>query len=276
MSTPSSRKTAITPVHNSPRDGAGPTDDGGDPQQQVREPEALDPTQQVWMARTTLLILNLLLLLGNLIHLFVDEPHEPSHPIFSRPAWNGDYDESHIEILGHVQLVAATIMLLFLWITRHAAVYGVWALVILAITVDDLLQIHERGGAVLVSALGLPAVAGLWPQDLGELLVWAAMAFVLGIVLVIGHLRAPRYAGGDFWLLAGLVAFLAMFGVGVDQLHVIVEPHVPPLAGTALALLETSAELVFMTLIVLAVHQMAIQPKMPLRSAPRHPGNLSR
>lgn len=234
-------------------------------------PRPLPPTHQVWALRAALFVLTAVFLVGNVLHLQVNDPHEPTHPVFSHPGWNGDYDGSHVEIFGHIELTLAAAVLFALAFSRRVLVYGAWALTVAALTVDDLMQVHERGGAVLVTALDLPAVAGLRPQDLGELAVWGILALVLGMFLLVGYLRAPGYARRDSWILVACLLVLVVFGVIIDQLLIIVAPRITPLAYHSLVLTETAGEIVAMTLILLAAHQMAVRPRQATVVADRGP-----
>ncbi|WP_150307189.1 hypothetical protein [Planctomonas psychrotolerans] len=216
---------------------------------------------QLWMFRLTFLLLSVLMLVGNVIHLAVVRSEGTPDPVFAKPAWNGDGDGSHIEMLGHIQLVAAAVILVFLCIGRRVMVYGAWAAIVIALVIDDLFQVHERVGADLVTTFDLPALIGLRAQDLGELLTWAGLAGILGVLLLVAHLRAPLPDRRNSLLLAVLTVFLAVFAVGVDQAHVIIQPHVPLWIDTALTLTETAGELLGMTLILIAVHTMAVRPR---------------
>ncbi|WIM73288.1 hypothetical protein QP028_07285 [Corynebacterium suedekumii] len=88
------------------------------------------------------------------------------------------------------------VFLLFAGAIRRIGVYAAWGVVMAAIVIDDMLQLHERVGEVLVREFDLPAIGGLRPQDSGELAVWGELAGVLGIGLLIAHIRAPAPRAG--------------------------------------------------------------------------------
>ena len=207
------------------------------------------------MLGVALVLLDLLLLAANLAHLTADQPGEPV-TIFSGPVWNGDLDGSFLELFGHLQLIGAAVVLAFLTVVRRSFLHAAWALALLVVVVDDFAQVHELQGGLLGARLGLPAVLGLRPQDLGELIVWGVEGVVVGVVLVVATVLATRQQRRESVVLLGCIVVLAVFGVGVDQAHIIIEPHVPPLVATAITLLETAGELGAMTLVVLVVHRM--------------------
>jgi hypothetical protein len=215
-----------------------------------------------WMLAAVLLTLDLLFLLGNVVHLASNDPDEPVTR-FSAVQWNGNYDGTFVEMFGHTQLVGGAVMLVFLAVIRRSPSFVVWTGVLVVLVADDFFQIHESVGADLVRRHGLPAVAGLRPQDLGELLVWAVLALVLGSALLISYFFSSRADRRHSRALFGWLCLLAVFAVVIDQLHVILEPHVSHTVSLALTLTETTGELVGMTLIVLAIHRIALRTRRP-------------
>lgn len=212
-----------------------------------------------WMLAVVLFFLDGLYLLGNVVHLTSNDPGEPTSP-FSAVQWDGNNDGSYIEIFGHTQLLAGAVMLLFLVVTRRSLTFAVWTVLLLVLVIDDFLLVHESGGAMLVNSFALPAVAGLRPQDLGELIVWAAMAGVLGCALLIAYVVGSESERRDTRTLFGWLCLLIVFAVGVDLLRIAVEPHLGYLGNLVVTLVETTGELVAMTLIVLAVHRIVERP----------------
>lgn len=234
--------------------------------QHLDSPPPLSPSQQVRAMGITWLTLDALFLLGNALHFQFDGPGEPEHYLLSEMTWNGDYDGSYIEILGHIQLVAALVWLMFVGIRRHVLVYWAWSLVLFAITFDDFMQIHERWGERVARAFDFPAIAGLRPDDLGEMMMWATAALLLCPFLLMSHLRAPKYARRDSWVMVILVILLAGFGVVVDQLHIMVTSDLSAVGNATWGFIETSGELLAMTLLLLAAHRMAVYPSSVSRS----------
>ncbi len=214
------------------------------------------PIDQSRMLLLILAIVDALLLAANVIHWTIGD----DDPVFSNPAWDGDIEQSYIENFGHILLISAIVMLIVILRRRLVMVLVAWTLILTALVIDDLFEVHERGGEALVSLIGLPSIAGMRGQDVGELLVWCAMVVPLGIVLVIGHVRAAPVDRRDSRTLFTLVAVLAAFAVVLDALSHPIGELVPPPVGTFLTLLETTGELVAMSLIVVAVHRMTLRP----------------
>ena len=195
-------------------------------------------------------VLGILLLGANLYHFVVDEPHEPTHPVFSSRWWNGDRDRSAIELFSNLQLLAAAAVLVLVFRRTRTGVYAAWAVLLAVVVADDLFTLHETVARAIWTRIDLPPVLGLPPGPLAELMVWAVLVPALGAMLLLAHRKAPAAARRDSWLLLILAAALALFVVGVDAVHVIVEPAIPPLVDSALNLLETAGELFAMTAIL--------------------------
>ncbi|HET6529864.1 MAG TPA: hypothetical protein VFH03_04505 [Actinoplanes sp.] len=215
-------------------------------------------------------VVDVLVIAGYLRHLLYNDAAESRDPVFSAETWNGNIDGSFAEFLGHVQLICACVALFFLWRAGRTAAYGAWGLAFAAVVADDLFMLHERGGRALAQAFAVPAVSGLRPQDLGELAVWALMGAIIAPLLLVTHLRAGAGARRRSLTLLALVAALAAFAVAVDLVHTLAKPWVPPLADTAVAVLEATGELSVMTLILLAVSGMVLEDAS--RSARRASG----
>ncbi|WP_156809072.1 hypothetical protein [Arthrobacter sp. TB 23] len=213
------------------------------------------------------LAVDALLFLAYATHLRADDGGAVA--LFSSQRWDGDTDRSIPELLGHIQLALAGFFLLSLVALhrrrsgqlRPSLVYAAWTAILAAITLDDFLMIHERVGGFLADALGLPAVAGLRPVDLGELLVWGGVAVPLGIALLLAHrVGAPGARAGSrlFMILAGI---LVLFGVGIDMVHVMTTTVFDAPVRQFLTFLETGGELVSMSLmLVCSIHLRRIYP----------------
>ncbi len=177
--------------------------------------------------------------------------------------FDGNRDRSLIELAGNLQLLLASILLLWIAVAPArkaerflaAAVYGAWGLVLLAITGDDFLAVHEGAGRALASGLDFPSVFGLRPQDLGELLVWAMAAAALGVPLIVTHLISRGRPRRDSNVFIGLAVLLVLFAVGLDMMHFVLEEYLPKLALSAMEQAEIAGELGAMTLMMVwAVH----------------------
>jgi hypothetical protein len=131
--------------------------------------------------------------------------------------------------------------------TRRTAFFG-WGLIFAFLLLDDILMIHERSGRLLAGTLGFPALFGLRPQDLGEVVMAAAIGIIAIALVVIVHRRGEaqsRQLSADLMFL--LVA-LAVFGVFFDVLHTIMFFRAPALAQ-AFSLVEDGGEMLVVSLI---------------------------
>ncbi|MBG6216153.1 hypothetical protein IWX75_000590 [Arthrobacter sp. CAN_A6] len=215
----------------------------------------------VWLTGGVLAVVSLGVLIGNVQHLRRVRGFEDSK-------WNGDLDGSYAELAGHGVLVIASLLLVALTLRlRSGWAYGAWALVLAGLVVDDFFLLHERGGEYLAGVLSLPSVLNLRPVDLGELIVWAAEAAVLGIVLIRAHLASSRGVRRDSWSLLALMVVLALFAVLIDMIHIAVESGISQRSNNIFGLAETAGELGVMALILLRAVQIF------LRTGPSASGN---
>lgn len=234
------------------------------PQRGFEAPPALSARLQVWTTLVALLLITGLLLAGNVMHNLGDGSEEGIIGVFAPIAWEGDFDGSHIEVWGHIQMLAAGVVLLVLSVVHRASVFSAWALVSIVIVIDDLFQIHEKGGEYLAVAWELQPAFRLRDVDFGELIVWTAIGTMLLIPLVIGHLRANKWARRQSWTLLGILVLLAVFAVGVDMLIIIVYWEVPWVVIRLLALTETAGEIIPMALYLTFVIKLAVMPDQPM------------
>jgi hypothetical protein len=132
------------------------------------------------------------------------------------------------------------------FLQRRQAAYLCWAGLFGFLLVDDAVQFHEQAGRVLGQKLGLPAVLGLRPDDLGELLVAGivAGALVAALAVTLWRERGPALRiSRDLFV---LTVALGACGVVLDMIHVIVYYRVPAVS-TLLALLEDGGEMVIVS-----------------------------
>ncbi|WAB84295.1 hypothetical protein OVN20_01595 [Microcella daejeonensis] len=214
-----------------------------------------------------LLLIDAALLLHNGLFLLHDEPaREPVHPLYSSLLWNGDNDESWIELFGYAKLGLTVGLLIAAARLRDGVGLIALAAVVLVLLADDAVRLHERGGTELVERLDLPAPLGFDPQYLGEALIWAAMAPVLLALIVIGRRltrgAARRILDRALIVLLGLVAA----GVLVDVAVIAAQRVASAGTATAVVLVETSGELLLMTALLLVAASGA---RMAAPSRPR-------
>lgn len=217
------------------------------------------------LARLSLLLLlmiDALLLAANVAHLSSSDDSGRILGIFIPAPWNGDYDGSHLEVWGHIQLFAASAILTVLAFSYRSLLLGFWGAILLVIMGDDLIQVHEQVGHIFVRELGLEGAFGLRPQDFGELLVWAILGVVALLVLMLGYAKATFWERKQFWLFIGIMALLAIFAVGLDMLHIILDGRLSTAALHAVTLAETAGEIVPMSLFLALTIKIAVAPQL--------------
>src|SRR5690606_33186446 len=146
------------------------TDQGSPLPPRAQWPAHRHRRQQMWMAAVTVLLVDAMLFIANIVHLASNDSHEPTS-MFSGWVWNGDYDRSHIEMFAHVQVIAGAVMLAFMAVHRRSQVFAAWSFALVVLFVDDFFRIHEDMGGFLVVYDYVGPVAGLRAQDVGELVI---------------------------------------------------------------------------------------------------------
>jgi len=134
------------------------------------------------------------------------------------------------------------------FVQTRSKVFAGWTLLFAFLLLDDALELHERIGVILATALNFPALLGLRPEDLGEISVAAAigcMALAMVAITFRHGGSAARELSAD---LMCLLAALALFGVFFDMLHTITYFKAPSVADF-FALIEDGGEMVVVSMI---------------------------
>lgn len=226
-------------------------------------PPSLSPRAQVWTALFILLFVDALFLAANVAHNLGDGTDRGLLGIFAPTAWEGDHDGSHIEVWGHIQLLAAGVILLVLAVAQRMFVFGAWALLLFVVVVDDLFQLHEELGEYLVGALSLQPAMGLRAEDFGELVTWAVLGLLVLGPVVVGHWRADVWGRRQSWGFVGILILLAVFAIGVDMLAIVLQGHVPGQVLRVVALSETAGEIIPMSLFLALTINLAVTRRRP-------------
>ena len=146
-------------------------------------------------------------------------------------------------------------------------IYMAWAATLVVVALDDLAQIHEVGGWWLDDRLGLPEVLGLQGRDIGELIVWAALAVPLLAAIAVTRADADRRARRDTTVLFVLMTLLVVVGAGFDALHM---ATVEDYEGVSLlGVLEDGGELIVLSLVVssaVAAHRWRVRAQLATAS----------
>ena len=131
-------------------------------------------------------------------------------------------DRSYPEMLNYAQTTMCTLLLLATFARTRQPLFLSFALIFIAIGLDDAFSYHERFGTVLTQQFSLPAIGGLRAQDSGELLAWIIGAVILAPTLLLTLRRADPPATATAFVLAACLAGLVFCGVGLDMLHILI------------------------------------------------------
>ena len=177
-------------------------------------------------------------------------------------------DRGIAEYCQYTKQAIVVLAMLWCWTRTKIATFAIWGVFFALMLYDDSHSLHERVGEELAAAWTLPAVVGLRPQDVGELLFAGAVG-VLTISFLLAVNVFERGAARVHTLnVVLLLAALAVCGVLVDAIHVIAY-----FSGSrfswVLAVLEDGGELIVMTLITiyacrLAAYGLRAEPPLPL------------
>jgi hypothetical protein len=158
--------------------------------------------------------------------------------------WKIDEDGSFAEITAWVAMTgAAALLVASARRIPRTPILWTWAGLLLLVTADDALRIHETGGRAVVDALGLGPTLGLDAQGWGELVVWGALGLVVLAALVATWWRSGPEARRVSVHLLGVVAVLGVSAVGVDMVAIVVEPAVDGVQSWLVAMTESAGEL---------------------------------
>ncbi len=155
-----------------------------------------------------------------------------------------DEDGSFAEITAWVvMLLAAVILANRAMAVPRAPVLWAWAGMLVVVTADDSLMVHETAGGALARSLGWSGALGLDAQGWGELTVWGVIGVVVGTALLVTFLRSGPLARRTSRYLLGCVVVLGAGAVGVDMVAIVVEPYVGGTVSWVVAAAESAGEL---------------------------------
>ncbi len=145
--------------------------------------------------------------------------------------------------------------------TRSQVFVG-WTLLFAFLLLDDALELHEALGVVIAASWHLPALFGMRPDDLGELIVAAGIGCVALAMVGITFRRGGSDARQLSADLMCLLAALALFGVFFDMLHSITYYSAPGIAKV-FALLEDGGEMLVVSVITAYVFDLTSNAGRP-------------
>ena len=171
------------------------------------------------------------------------------------PAFRDDFyaitrDRGLAEIIRYYKLGLVILALLAVATSRRSISYAAWAVVIGLVLWDDVIGTRERLAERVAAWLDLPAVLGLRPQDLGELVVVGFYLLAIAGPVFVAY-RVSRPDRRFWWSMVTLLAAVFFFNVGVDIVHVVVRDT--GWAGVLGAIEEGSATIVITFILRLAI-----------------------
>jgi hypothetical protein len=98
-------------------------------------------------------------------------------------------------------------------------VYLAFVAIFVFVLLDDALELHERFGAQIATALEFRSFGGLRARDPAEVLVWIVVGIPLLGAAALAMARAPKEDRRNGVLLTGGLALLALFAVVADMAH---------------------------------------------------------
>ena len=159
-----------------------------------------------------------LLILTTLFLLFLDVFHFFTG-LLDQPLFDLESDDGLGQYFRFFQEFWIVLMLLLMAVRKWRFLCASWAALYVAYLCDDSMSIHENFGLLLSQTVNLPALFGMRPQDLGEIMVYGSWGATLMCLVAIAHwLSGPdarRFSRGLF----GLVVLLVAAGAGLDTLQ---------------------------------------------------------
>lgn len=166
------------------------------------------------------------------------------------------------EFYQYMKQLWVALCLIAAYLRRRHLVLLAWAGFFGFLLFDDALQLHEHAGVWLGRHFGLPSVAGLRPEDVGELIVAGAVGASLLLVLAIAWWRDRASTWQLSRELLVLTAALGACGVVLDSVHVIAY-FKAPMFSDALAFMEDGGELLVVSTITAYVLDLAVRGTAP-------------
>ena len=164
--------------------------------------------------------------------------------IFRYGVWSLKKDFGYAEVFQYIKEFWNILLLLLLAARRKGLIYFFWSILFLYLLLDDSGKIHEGLGLYISQQWGFEPAFNLRAKDFGEALVSAiagSFFFILiGVSYLFSNIQAKLFSRVLFFLIIGL----AVFGVGVDMVHRMLEYH-----GPVWAIIEDGGEMVMMSII---------------------------
>lgn len=175
-------------------------------------------------------------------------------PQFDGPLYLLGTDRGYAEAFQYVKLYWIAILFALHFLQRRRILFLAWSAVFSYLLLDDSLRFHERLGAQFARATGLAPVLGADPAHVGELLVSVLLGILLLAVVLPAWFLGSAEARQSSKPVLGLLALLALLGVGVDALRAWVPAQSLRLP---FELIEDGGEMVVVSVILCAVFKIS-------------------
>lgn len=151
-------------------------------------------------------------------------------PWLSRSHYSLESENGLAAIYQYIKHVWLAGCLALAFLQTRAKAFAAWTLLFVMLLLDDALEGHERIGRIIAASLNIPAILGLRPADLGEVLVAAGMGCAALAIVAITYWRGGSEARQLSADLMCLLVALAFFGVFFDVVHTIAYFNAPSIA----------------------------------------------
>jgi hypothetical protein len=173
-------------------------------------------------------------------------------PAISNYSLSIEADRGYAEIFQYVKLFWIFLNFVSISVIQTRFSYLAWASLFLYLLLDDSLLLHERLGEQIANVFSFREVIYLQLEDLGELLVSFSVFLVFLMLFVAVYPRSSTRFRKDSRALIVMLFGLAVFGVGFDMVHVMLD-SMPGAIGRKLyylaAIIEDGGEMAVVSLI---------------------------
>lgn len=157
-----------------------------------------------------------------------------------------EQERGYADIFQFLKEYWIVLVLGFLVLRKHSALYLGWFLLFFYILVDDTVQIHEKLGLSISKQLNFLPVFNLRAQDFGELIVSFFFGSFLLIFIATAYRFGDRLSRDVSRYLIKMLLALALCGIVIDMIHIAIKsPTLEPIMG----LLEDGGEQLVMSII---------------------------
>ncbi len=180
-------------------------------------------------------------------------------------------DRGYAEFFQYTKEFWIVILTLLLGIRRRKFMFLVFSCVFLYFLIDDSFALHEYYGRLLAEHYDFPALFGLRPVDLGELLVYAYFIAFFVVWVGVGYYVSDPDTRRISKTVIFLIVFFAFFGIFIDMIEIIIK-H--PGVSEVLKMVEELGEMLVMSFITWFVFRLDLSPAQILQ--PRVTGETAR